>query len=228
MFLYTVPGPVSGVSATPGVVQVNISWNPPLQPNGAIINYEVGFTIGTGAFSYNNTLATHFVLEQLPPKTVVAFSIRAQTIIGPGGPFLTTSSTTDIRESMQLMQIICTQCASSVHTASISVVSAVYVNSTSVRVTWTPLNLPVVDHYTVHYSSIVNGGSGRRRRQTDSGSVTFPASVSSGVVSGLLGGQQYQFSVSVTLSVGGHTYTGVPDTPLSTVTGVCILCMSYA
>ena len=66
MFLYTVPGPVSGVSATPGVVQVNISWNPPLQPNGAIINYEVGFTIGTGAFSYNNTLATHFVLEQLP------------------------------------------------------------------------------------------------------------------------------------------------------------------
>ena len=77
------------------------------------------------------------------------------------------------------------------------------------RVTWTPLNLPVVDHYTVHYS-IVNGGSGR---QTDSGSVTFPASVSSGVVSGLLGGQQYQFSVSVTLSVGGHTYTGVPGTP---------------
>ena len=115
--------------------------------------------------------------------------------------------------------------------ATISVVSAVYINSTSVRVTWTPLNLPVVDHYTVHYSSIVNGGSGRRRRQTDSGSVTFLASVSSGVVSGLLGGQQYQFSVSVTLSVGGQTYTGEPgtplklstvDEPLSTVTGVCM------
>ena len=84
------------------------------------------------------------------------------------------------------------------------------VNSTAVWVTWTPLNLPVVDHYTVHYSSIVNGGSGRRRRQTDSGSVTFPASVSSGVVSGLLGGEQYQFSVSVTLSVGGVLYMSVP------------------
>ena len=101
---------MSGVLATPGVVQVNISWNPPLQPNGAILNYEVGFAIGTGMFSYNNTLATHFVLEQLPPKTVVAFSIRAQTIVGPGNPFLTTSSTKDIRESI-IMQIM--YCASS-------------------------------------------------------------------------------------------------------------------
>ena len=91
------------------------------------------------------------------------------------------------------------------------------VNSTAVWVTWTPLNLPVVDHYTVHYS-IVNGGSGRRR-QSNSGSVTFPASVSSGVVSGLLGGQQYQFSVSVTLSVGGVLYMSVPG-PL--VNGVCM------
>ena len=119
--------------------------------------------------------------------------------------------------------------------APISVVSAVYIDSTSVRVTWAPLNLPVVDHYTVHYSSIVNGGSGRRRRQTDSGSVTFPASVSSGVVSGLLGGQQYQFSVSVTLSVGGQTFNSTPEmptvatvlpsitmVPLSGVAGVCV------
>ena len=90
---------MSGVSATPGVVHVDISWNPPLQPNGAILYYEVGFTIGTGVFSYNNTFVTHFVLGELPPKTVVTFSIRAQTIIGPGEPFLTTASTMDIRES---------------------------------------------------------------------------------------------------------------------------------
>ena len=74
------------------------------------------------------------------------------------------------------------------------------------RVTWTPLNEPVVD-YTVHYSR-VNGGSGRRRRQVVSGTVTFPASASSGVVSGLQKGQQYQFSVSVSLNVTGVLYTG--------------------
>ena len=93
------------------------------------------------------------------------------------------------------------------------------VNSTAVRVTWTPLNLPVVDHYTVHYSSIVNGGSGRRRRQSNPESVTFPASVSSGVVSGLMGGQQYQFSVSVTLSVGIQMYFGARG-PSVNATGV--------
>ena len=75
------------------------------------------------------------------------------------------------------------------------------------RVTWTPLNEPV-DHYTVHYSR-VNGVNGRRRRQVVSGTVTFPASVSSGVVSGLQEGQQYQFSVSVSLLIGGQVFTSV-------------------
>ena len=54
------------------------------------------------------------------------------------------------------------------------------------------MNLSVVNHYTVHYSRV---GSGRRRRQTESGTAIFPASASSGVVSGLQEGQQYQFSV---------------------------------
>ena len=89
------------------------------------------------------------------------------------------------------------------------------------RVTWTPLNPPVVDHYTVHYS-IVNGGSGRRRRQSNSGSVTFPASVSSGVVSGLLEEEQYQFHVTVTLSVGGVLHMSVPGSSLNAVTGLYI------
>ena len=56
----------------------------------------------------------------------------------------------------------------------------------------------------------VNGGNGRRRRQVVSGTVTFPASVSSGVVSGLQEGQQYQFSVSVSLLIGGQVFTSVP------------------
>ena len=98
------------------------------------------------------------------------------------------------------------------HAATISLVSVESSSNTAVRVSWTPLNLPVVFHYTVHYS-ILNSG-----RQSNSGSVTFPASVSSGVVSGLMGGQQYQFSVSVTLSVDGVLYMSVPGPPL---TGMC-------
>ena len=97
-------------------------------------------------------------------------------------------------------------------------------NSTAVRVTWTPLNeSDVVDHYTVHYSR-VNGGSGRRRKQVVSGTVTFPGSASSGVVSGLQKGQQYQFSVSVSLLIGGQTFNGAPGTPMAAITSVYSMC----
>ena len=95
------------------------------------------------------------------------------------------------------------------------------------RVTWTPLNVSAVDHYTVHYSKLVNGGSGRRRRQVaGSEIVTFPANTSSGVVSGLQEGQQYRFSVSVTLLIGGQTYNGTPGEFKTAITrysdGVCL------
>ena len=83
-------------------------------------------------------------------------------------------------------------------TAIVSDVSATALNSTSVMVSWTPVNLTVVYHYTVNYTTmgVVNG------------TVTFPSTVSSGVVSGLQGGQQYQFSVTVTLNISGELYTG--------------------
>ena len=82
-------------------------------------------------------------------------------------------------------------------------------SSTAVRVTWAPLYKLVVDHYTVHYSGL--NGSGI----VSSEAVTFPASASSGVVSGLQEGQQYQFSVSVSLLIDGQTYTSTPGEPVN-------------
>ena len=82
--------------------------------------------------------------------------------------------------------------------AIVSDVSATALNSTLVMVCWTPVNLTVMYHYTVNYTTmgVVNG------------TVTFPSTVSSGVVSGLQEGQQYQFSVTVTLNISGQLYTG--------------------
>ena len=82
------------------------------------------------------------------------------------------------------------------------------INSTSVRIFWTPVNLTVVYHYTVHYTTV--GGV--------SGTVTFPDTASSGVVSGLQGGQQYQFGVTVTLNISGELYTDPPDYTLPPLT----------
>ena len=79
------------------------------------------------------------------------------------------------------------------------------------------MNIPAVDSYTVHYN-IMNGGSGRRRRQAESGTAIFPASASSGVVSGLQEEQQYQFSVSLSFTVRGQTFNSTPGTPMSAMT----------
>ena len=98
MFLYTAPGPVSGLSADPGVVHVNITWNPPIEPNGVIVNYEVGFTFGTGVLKYINTVDTHYTLTNVPPDTEVTLTVRAYTSIGPGNSLFSAVSTTDIRE----------------------------------------------------------------------------------------------------------------------------------
>ena len=101
--------------------------------------------------------------------------------------------------------------------AQISIVSVDPVNSTAVTVTWiiTSLNGSVVDHYTVHYSRLY----GSDVFACSSRTVTFPASASSGVVSGLQEGQQYQFSVSVSLLIDGQTYTSTPGEPVNAMTG---------
>ena len=75
-------------------------------------------------------------------------------------------------------------------------------NSTAVTVSWTPVTLPAAAaayHYTVHYTTVCGTVN-----------VSYPGSASSGVVSGLQEGLQYQFSVTVTFNVNGtsYTYTG--------------------
>ena len=76
----------------------------------------------------------------------------------------------------------------------------VALNSTAVNVSWTPVTLPaaVEYHYTVHYTTVSQYGTTNN---------SYPASASSGVVSRLQEGQQYQFSVTLTFNVSGAIYT---------------------
>ena len=91
----TVPGPVSGLSATPGVIQLTISWTAPSEPNGVITVYQVTHN-STGVLDY--TITTQLTLRDLPPNTAVEYNVRAYTIIGPGDAVSNITSTTDIRE----------------------------------------------------------------------------------------------------------------------------------
>ena len=88
---------MSGLSATPGVVQLTISWSPPSEPNGIITMYQVSYNI-SGVLNYTNMSATQLTLRDLPPSTIVTFSIRAHTIIGPGEAVTYNTLTRNIRE----------------------------------------------------------------------------------------------------------------------------------
>ena len=88
---------MSGLSASPEVVQLTISWMPPSEPNGVITDYEVGSN-SSGGFMYINTSDTQLTLRDLPPNTVVAFSVRAYTIIGPGEVASDHTSSGSVRE----------------------------------------------------------------------------------------------------------------------------------
>ena len=90
----TVPGPVSDLSATPGVVQLTMSWSPPSEPNGRITMYQISYSIGEEF----NTSATQHTLRDLPPNTVVVFGVRAYTIIGPGENVTDQATTDSIRK----------------------------------------------------------------------------------------------------------------------------------
>ena len=94
------------------------------------------------------------------------------------------------------------------HIALVNEVSVAALSSTSVRVSWTPVNLTVVDHYTVHYTTVSGVNS----------IATFSATSSFGVVSGLKTGEEYWFSVSVTLNVSGDLFTGSSNYTLPPVT----------
>ena len=95
--VHAVPGPVSDLSATPGVDQLTISWTAPSEPNGVITMYQVSHN-STGVLNYTNTSATQLTLRDLPPNTAVEYSVRAYTIIGPGEAVSNITSTNDIRE----------------------------------------------------------------------------------------------------------------------------------
>ena len=220
--VHAVPGPVSSLSANPEVVQLNVSWNPPNEPNGIIIAYEVGFG-DQGSFKYTNTSATWYTLRGFSPNTIVSFQVRAYTKIGPGKTVSSQVSTGSVREFLCVpvlsIIIIWNNCVFiwvttfSALTARPTDVKAILLNHTAVVVTWTPVNLPVV-----HYCNIATYTiTGARRRQMHSGNVTL-RSCEARIVSGLKTGQQYQFIVSVTVIGNGQSYTGQISNPSDPIT----------
>ena len=75
--------------------QINISWTPPLRPNGVIIAYEVSYrpTDSSDPETRLNTtdLETSFTTQSDLEEFI--FSVRAYTRVGPGNTSSITVST---------------------------------------------------------------------------------------------------------------------------------------
>ena len=68
---------------------------------------------------------------------------------------------------------------------------------------WESINTTGVSHYTVYYTS-----TSKRKRETDSGNVTFTANTNQGVIGGLDPNLNYLFAISVTFNIRGTLYEG--------------------
>ena len=83
IYLPTVPGPVSDLTALPKFTSIDLTWSAPQEPNGVIISYEV---TGSNLVTTNTThLSTTFRISSLTPQTTVSdITVSAYTSIGRG------------------------------------------------------------------------------------------------------------------------------------------------
>ena len=85
-------------------------------------------------------------------------------------------------------------------------------SSTSVKASWTPVDSPYLDHYTVYYHANPDQG-GTRKRQNHLQIAVFPAGSSFGVIGGLEEGQNYLFSLAVFFIINGEIFEGKRTEP---------------
>ena len=81
------------------------------------------------------------------------------------------------------------------------------INSTAVIASWTPVDSPYLDHYTVYYY-LDPDQSDKEKRQSSQQTIVFPVGSSSGVIGGLKEGQDYLFSLAVTFNINGQLFEG--------------------
>ena len=101
-----VPGPVQSFTATTvssSVIQ--LSWTPPLSPNGRISGYRLIYSaslpsgaVQNGSEFIRSSLAGALIVHDLEEDVLYQFTLRAQTSAGEGEGRTTTAKTEDDSE----------------------------------------------------------------------------------------------------------------------------------
>ena len=89
ILIFVAPGPVFNLAGTHNFISIILTWNPPQEPYGVIISYEVTYTVdGSNTVRVNTSdLSTTFTIPSLTPQTRVSgIAVTAYTRIGRGEP----------------------------------------------------------------------------------------------------------------------------------------------
>ena len=96
--LTDVPGKVAFNQAITTLSSITISWTPPSDDNGRVVEYQIQYKYN-GTDTTVTTTETKYVLEELIPATSVQLSVSAVSICGAfAKPSTATEYTTDIRK----------------------------------------------------------------------------------------------------------------------------------
>ena len=101
------PGPVASFSASPvSATSVEISWTPPLVPNGVLTSYHVEYQSATGSDISDNgeidlsVSTTSYNMTGLEENTLYHFTVSAETSAGRGEGSTLSVRTAIARESL--------------------------------------------------------------------------------------------------------------------------------
>uniref|UniRef100_A0A667X695 Cell adhesion molecule L1-like b n=1 Tax=Myripristis murdjan TaxID=586833 RepID=A0A667X695_9TELE len=191
--------------------QMEISWEPllPIEHNGPGLEYKVSYRrLGLGEVWKEHLVRRHLLVVKNTP-TFVPYEVKVQSKNGDGwGPE---------------PKIVTGYSGEDVPTAAPRNVAVEVINTTVLRVSWTPVPLETVrghlEGYNVHWlrtQSLLypSKGPGERR------SLSFPGNRSHGIVPGLKPYSEYNFTVNVFNKKGNgphsdlvsfHTPEGVPE-----------------
>ncbi len=104
----TAPGPVLNLASSTKLSSITLTWDPPDEPNGVIIRYEVTYRIGGGNIQTLITgLNTAFTISPLETGTRVSdVSVSAYTSVGRG----MLSNLTDLRTLSEPRELLWRTC----------------------------------------------------------------------------------------------------------------------
>ena len=197
---------VSSFRAETALISIVFDWDPPRDPNGILIVYELSYRVNGSRFtmSFTNVSTTVFTLELAPSTRVSDISVRAYTSTGPG-PLITVEGViipaVPLPREFASYYIILLYCMDTIFPAVVRNIRVAQVPD-SVVVSWDRVSVTGITGYTVYYGR-VSGREGQGEL-----SVTVPSTENSVTITGLVSCVEYQVQVVATAEFLGQPTVG--------------------